>query len=85
MALARIQWWTILLGGYHYHIEYKPGQEHANANAFSRLPLSAMQQDIPTPPEVVHMMEHLDTTSVLVSQIRTQTAWYPTLSSVKEL
>ena len=28
MASARIQRWAILLGGYHYHIEYKPGRQN---------------------------------------------------------
>ena len=85
MASARIQRWAILLGGYHYRIEYKSGQQNANADAFSRLPLSTTPLEIPTPPEVIHMMELIDTTPVSVSQIRTQTAHDPTLSRVKEL
>ena len=84
MASARIQRWAILLGGYHYRIEYKSGQQNANADAFSRLPLSTTPLEIPTPPEVIHMMELIDTTPVSVSQIRTQTAHDPTLSRVKE-
>ena len=84
MASARIQQWAILLGGYHYHIEYKPGQQNANADAFSRLPLAITPQEVPTPSEVIHMMELIDTTPVSVSQIRTQTAHDPTLSRVKE-
>ena len=84
MASARIQRWAILLGGYHYHIEYKPGQQNANADAFSRLPLSTTPQEVPTLPEVMHMMELIDTTPVSVSQIWTQTAHNPNLSRVKE-
>ena len=71
MASARIQQWAILLGGYHYHIEYKSGQQNANADAFSWLPLSTTPLEVPTPPEVMHMMELIDTTPVSVSQIRT--------------
>ena len=84
MASARIQRWAILLGGYHYRIEYKSGQQNANADAFSWLPLSTTPLEIPTPPEVIHMMELIDTTPVSVLQIRTQTAHDPTLSRVKE-
>ena len=62
----------------------KPGQQNANADAFSRLPLSITPLKVPTPPEVIHMMELIDTTPVSVSQIRTQTAHDPTLSRVKE-
>ena len=69
MASARIQRWAILLGGYHYRIEYKPGQQNGNADAFSRLPLSTTPREVPTPPELVYMMEHIDTTPVTVSQI----------------
>jgi len=49
MALARIQRWTILLGGYHYTTEYKPGPGNANADAFSRLPLAIHPQEVPCP------------------------------------
>ena len=81
MASARIQRWAILLGGYHYRIEYKPGQQmQMHADAFSRLPLSTIPQEIPIPPEIIHMIEHIDTTPVSVSQIRTQVAHDPTLS-----
>ena len=83
MASARIQRWAILLGGYHYRIEYKPGQQNGNADAFSRLPLSTTPREVPTPPELVHMMEHIDTT-VTVSQIRTQTDYDLTLLKVKQ-
>ena len=90
MASARIQRWAILLGGYHYRIEYTPGQQNANADAFRWLPLSTTPQEVPTPPEVppppevIHMMELIDTTPVSVSQIRTQTAHDPTLSRIME-
>ena len=84
MASTRIQRWAILLGGYHYHIEYKPGQQNTNADVFSQLPLTTTPLEVPTPPEVIDMMELIDTTPVSVSQIRTQTAHDPTLSRVKE-
>ena len=84
MASARIQRWAILLGGYHYRIEYKPGQQNEYADTFSRLPLSTIPQEVPIPPEIIHMMEHIDTTPVSVSQICTQTAHDPTLSRVTQ-
>lgn len=39
MASARIQRWALILAAYDYHIRYKPGKEHANADLLSRLPL----------------------------------------------
>ena len=47
------------------------------SDAFSQLPLSTTPQEVPTPPEVIHMMELINTTPVSVSQIRTQTAYDP--------
>ena len=82
MASARIQRWAILLGGYHCHIEYKPGPQNANADAFSRLPVQNMP--LPVPPEIVHMMDHLNATPVTISQIRTQTIHDPILSRVMQ-
>ena len=38
-ASPRIQRWVVILRGYEYHIEYKPGSEHQNADCLSRLPL----------------------------------------------
>ena len=38
-ASPRIQRWGVILRGYEYHIEYKPGSEHQNADCLSRLPL----------------------------------------------
>ena len=66
MALARIQRWAILLGGY-YTIEYKPGPSNANVDAFSRLPMAIHLQEVPIPPEVVHLMEWLEVTPTSVS------------------
>ena len=39
MAAARIQRWALTLAAYNYTIKYKPGIEHGNADALSRLPL----------------------------------------------
>ena len=36
LASARIQRWSLTLGAYDYMIEYKPGQEHGNADMLSR-------------------------------------------------
>lgn len=44
MAVARIQWWAVILGGYSYRIEYRAGTSNANADAMSRLPKLADQK-----------------------------------------
>ena len=83
MASGRIQRWTLTLGAYNYTIQYKEGRENANSDALSRLPLPTTLQDVPRPAEVVHLMEHLDTSPVSSSQIRSWTDNDPILAKVK--
>ena len=84
MASARLQRWSLLLGAYQYRIQYKAGPEHANADALSRLPLPSCPAQVPLPPETIKLMEHLDSTPVTSSQIRTLTSWDLGLSKVKQ-
>ena len=72
-----------LLGGYHYTIEYRPQINNANADEFIRLPLAVHPQEVPVPPEIVHLMERLEATPASASQDRMQTACDPLLSKVK--
>ena len=55
----------------------------ANADALSRLPLPSPEVEVPRPPEVVHLVEQLDSTPLSCSQIRIWTDRDPTLSRVK--
>lgn len=71
MAAARIQRWALTLAAYTYSIEYKPGPEHANADALSRLPLPVSPPTTPLPAETVFAMELLNSTPVSVNEIRT--------------
>ena len=82
MAAARIQRWALTLAAYNYSIEYKPGPEHANADALSRLPLPVSPPTIPLPAETVFAMELLNLTPVSVNEIRIGTRCDPILSQV---
>ena len=38
LAAAQMQRWALVLSVYDYEIEYKRSEDHANCDAFSRLP-----------------------------------------------
>ena len=84
MASARVQRWAITLSAYTYTIQFKSGKENANADAMSRLPLPDAVPEVPVPPELVLLMEHLTTTPVSAQQIKKLTDRDPVLSEVKK-
>ncbi len=83
-ASARIQRWALTLSGYTYHIRYRAGREHANADGLSWLPLPEAPAVVPQPAETVLLMEHLASSPVSAAQIRSQTGRDPTLSKVRQ-
>ena len=83
MASGRIQRSALTLGGYNYAIEFKEGKSMANADALSRLPLVTQRTEVPKPPEVVHVMEQLDSTPISSRQIRQWTDKDPILAKVR--
>ena len=68
MASVGIQRWALTLSAHSYSIAYKPGKDHSNADAFSRLPLPEHHTEVQLPGETVLLMEHLQTTPVTESQ-----------------
>ena len=38
LAAVRLHRWALILQGYSYDVEYRPGSEHCNSDALSRLP-----------------------------------------------
>ena len=84
MASGRIQRWALILGGYDYTIQYKEGSKMANADALSRLPLKTTMEEVPRPPELVHLVDFLDSTPLSHTQIKLWTDHDPILSRVKK-
>ena len=82
MASARMTRWQILLSGYQYDIRYKPGREHQNADALSRLPL---QECWPASASVpINLLSEVETSPVEASEIKRFTAKDTLLAKVKE-
>ena len=85
LVSARIQRWAQTLGAYDYVMEYKPGNQHANADSLSRLPLPDIPSQVPLPGETVLLMEKLHTSPVTAAQIRSWTDRDPILSQVRHM
>ena len=84
MASGRIQRWALILGGYDYTIQYKEGKSMANADALSRLPLKSSRAEVPRPPELVRLVEHLASTPLSCTKIRLLTDHDPILSRIRK-
>ncbi|KAJ8338235.1 hypothetical protein SKAU_G00372010 [Synaphobranchus kaupii] len=82
MCSPRVQRWAVLLRAYEYKIVYKPGKEHANADALSRLPLPQTAEEDDT--DQVLMINVMDDSPVTTTQVRKWTAKDKTLSQVHE-
>ena len=82
MAAARIQRWALILAAYTYNIQYKEGSQNANADAFSRLPLSDTPTSTPVPGETILLMELLENTPVRAEEIKKWTRRSPGLARV---
>ena len=83
MASARVQRWALTLSAYNYTVQYVPGKDNANADVFSRLPLSVQPKEVPMPQELVYLLEGLEISPVTVDQIRTWTDRDPVLAKVR--
>ena len=75
----------MLLSAYDYRIQYRQGKASANADALNRHPLPSPEMPTPQPAELIHLMEHLSTTSLSSTLIKAWTDSDPTLSQVHQL
>ena len=73
-ASTRIRRWSLCLSMFEYTLHFRNTTAHANANAFSRLPLPEEPAVSKQPPELVLLTEHLSDSPVTACQIRTCTS-----------
>lgn len=53
MISPRLLRWCLMLSGYDYEINYRPGKKHANADFLSRLPLSSSADETCPPGDIL--------------------------------
>ena len=82
LASARIQRWALTLGAYSYSIRHTSGKSLSNADALSRLPRPVTTSSDRTPANLIHLMEHLSTTTCNAASIKEWTSKDPVLSQV---
>ena len=78
LAAARMQRWALVLQAYSYDVEYRPGSEHCNADALSRLPCK--QTD--SPEAEVFFFSSIDELPISAAGISQVTKREPVLAQV---
>ena len=83
LAAARLQRWALILSAYSYDVEFRPTQQHSNADMLSRLPLQQLQDSQTEESEVsVFNISQLDRLPVTENELRIATRRDPVLSQV---
>ena len=59
-----------MLGAFDYQVKFRQGKANANADALGR---PTADRKVPKPEEVVHLMEHLSTTPLTSTRIKSWT------------
>ena len=67
---------------YEYTLQYKRTEDHANADALSRLPPPEHPQSVPLPAETIFLVEFLESSPIKAVQIRSWTKRDPLLVQV---
>ena len=81
LASSRIQRWALTLAAYQYTIKYRPGKDSFCADALSRLPMEATDND-QMEEEKILAIDYLTTTLVTAKDIRLKTRRDPWMSRV---
>ena len=79
LAAARLQRWSLILSAYSYKIEYRKSQEHANADALSRLPDETANQ-VETNENTIHCLSYSNQLPITAQEIKEGTRKDPILS-----
>ena len=81
-ASARIRRWSLALSMFEYNLQFRNTTAHANADALSRLPLKDTAPIVNSPPEIVLLVDHLNSSPITADQIKEATRRDPDLSII---
>lgn len=81
-ASSRIQRWALTLASYEYTIVCRRTEQHANADALSRLPLPYTPTQTSIPAELVLLVENLEDAPITAAQIAQWTKQDPNMAKV---
>ena len=85
LAAAQLQRWALLLSAYQYDMQYWNGEEHANADALSRLPMAGVPSEEEQLRDVeVHNILQLEALPITNQQLKLATERDPLLSQVRQ-
>ncbi|XP_028656990.1 uncharacterized protein K02A2.6-like [Erpetoichthys calabaricus] len=85
MAAARLQRWSLFLGGHDYQIEFRGTKQHANADGLSHLPCEFKgTQNLSDPAEIFHLTQ-LEPLPITSAQIQKETSRDPTMAKLFDL
>ena len=82
LAAARLQRWAIILAAYNYSIEFKPTQQHSNADGLSRLPLPSNKSPEYSKAPSVFNVYQIETLPVDANEVQKATRSDPLLKKV---
>lgn len=82
LAAARIQRWAMFLSAYQYDIEFRTTSEHANADCFSRLPLTNADTNPPTSKSSMFNIQQINILPITAQDLKQATETDSVLSKV---
>ena len=82
MAAARLLRWALLLAAYSYTIEFRPTNDHSNADALSRLPLNVISTESLAAESAFCNIAQLESLPVTVAKLQTNMRTDAILSKV---
>ena len=87
MVSPRVQRWALTLSAFDYTISFRAGKLQGNADALSRLPLQHSPEEVPTPGDMILLLEALDLSKAPISAaaINKLTGKDPVLSRVRSV